>query len=133
MGVAIGSVDALRRPLVRLRRVGAEDDFLALVDTGFNGDLHMDEKTALRLGFNLRASKDRVTFADGREEAVRLGHGAIAWLGGERRVEVFVSPNHTLARAERDDEPVALLGTGLLAPHIILIDFEAATVEIEAT
>ena len=39
MGTAVGSVDELRRPLVRILRVGSEDSFVALVDTGFNGDL----------------------------------------------------------------------------------------------
>lgn len=132
MSVAIGSIDALRRPLVRLRRIGTDDDYLALLDTGFNGDLYMDEGTAVRLGFDLRAEKDLVTFADGREESVRLGRGILAWLGGERLVDIFASPDRTHSRPVRADEPVALIGTHMLHPHIVLIDFAAATVEIEA-
>jgi predicted aspartyl protease len=116
---------------VRVRRAGAEDSFLALVDTGFNGDLHMTRTVALQLGFSLQGAKDVVEFADGRSEKVEIGHGEIDWLGGTRRIKLLASPEPPRPRIPRDGEPVALLGTGLLAPHILLIDFEAGTVEIE--
>ncbi len=132
MGTAIGSIDARRRPLVRITRVGAAESFLALVDTGFNGDLHMSEGAAARLGFDLRAEKEIVEFADGRREAVRLGYGTIEWLGVPKPVSIFVSPDIAGPRSLRDGDPEALVGTGLLSPNILLMDFDAMSVEIEA-
>jgi predicted aspartyl protease len=116
---------------VRVKLVGAEDDFLALVDIGFNGNLLMTRTTTMQLGFTLREELDIVEFADGRSERVNLGNGVVEWLGGVRRVEIFASPDSARQRMRRDGEPVALLGTGLLAPHILLIDFGAGTVEVE--
>jgi predicted aspartyl protease len=131
VGTTVGGVDQRRRPLVRVKLVGAEDSFLALVDTGFNGNLLLTRTVAIQLGFCLRKDTDVVEFADGRSEAVTAGYGVIEWLGGVRRVEIFASSDPQRPRIPRDGEPVALLGTGLLAPHILLIDFEAGTVEIE--
>lgn len=132
MGTAVGGVDARRRPLVRVRRIGAEDDFLVLLDTGFNGDLHMTLGMARRLGFELRPEKEPMEFADGRRESVQVGRGTIEWLGEQRIVAVFASPDPPKPRPVRKGEYVALLGTGLLSPHILLVDFTAMTVEIEA-
>ena len=132
MGTAVGSVDELRRPLVRILRVGSEDSFVARVDTGFNGDLLMSVSTARRLGFRIRMDKDIVEFADGRREAVQLGHGTIDWLGSQRPTSVYISPDPAQQRLIRDGDPVALVGTKLLSPGILLIDFSTKTVEVEA-
>lgn len=117
---------------MRIKRHGAEDSFLALVDTGFNGELHMTRAAALQLGFSLLGAHDVVEFADGRSENVAVGDGVIDWLDGTRRVRILASPDPPRLRVAREGEPVALLGTGLLVPHILLIDFDAGTVEIEA-
>jgi hypothetical protein len=50
-------------------------------------------------------------------------------MGKPKLVDVFISLETGPARG--DDEPIALIGTALLRPHMLLIDFEAGTVEIE--
>lgn len=132
MGTEVGSIDQRRRPLVRVSRADGEDAFLALVDTGFNGDLYMAESVARQLGFELRAGKTIVELADRRFQLIRHAKGTIRWLGGPRRVEVFVAPDQEQNRPLGPDEPVALLGTGLLSPNVLLLDFSDMTIEIEA-
>lgn len=53
---------------------------------------------------------------------------AIEWLGRSRRVEVMLDLDGT---SSREQDPVILIGTRLLSPHLLLVDFEAETVEIE--
>ena len=51
----------------------------------------------------------------------------IMWLDRERRVRVLVSDDWRTV----GDAPVGLLGTDLLAPHLLLVDFAEGAVEIE--
>jgi hypothetical protein len=51
----------------------------------------------------------------------------IDWLGEQRSVRVLVSS----AWRSGGDDPVGLLGTELLKPHLLLVDFGKDTVEIE--
>jgi predicted aspartyl protease len=132
VGTVIGGIDGRRRALVRVRRVGADDDFVAVVDTGFNGDLHMTVAVARALGFELRPEMDLVEVADGRRVSTVVGRGTIEWLGTERLVTVFASPDQPRSQQRGREEVVALLGTGLLSPHLLLLDFTAGTVEVEA-
>ena len=130
MGVELGSIDERRRPLIRIS-VAAGDSFLALVDTGFNGDLYMTERVAAALRLDYSNGKGDVELAGGRQTNVWTGRAHIAWLGETRTVDVFVAPDTERSRPPRDGDPVALAGTGLLYPHIVMLDFAASTVEIE--
>jgi predicted aspartyl protease len=123
-----GSVDHRLRPLVRLRFVGCEDDVLATVDTGFNGQLMMILGDARRLGVSMHKDAEEVELGHGEKISVQLGTARIAWLERERAVAVLVSQR---SEPTRDGEPVVLIGTRLLTPHLLLVDFEARTVEIE--
>ena len=129
MAKLIGSVDHLGRPLVRLSDVGAQHvEILALVDTGFNGGLMMGLKLAEDLGVELDEDSVRVELGNGAAANVHQGLVGMIWLGRHRTAQVFASESWVQGHP---DAPVALLGTGLLRPHLLLVDFDAATVEIE--
>lgn len=101
-----------------------------MLDTGFNGDVMINVADAEALGVILSPLQVRVTLAGGQRADARQGEVQLEWLGQVRRTRVFVT--ETQAPPHRDGDPVALIGTRLLAPHLLLIDFEAGTVEIEA-
>jgi hypothetical protein len=68
-----GSVDDLKRPLVRIETPGFADPLVAFVDTGFNGALLLDERQAARLGFSVARDSIRpVQLASQRNEDFRL-------------------------------------------------------------
>ena len=131
MAKLIGSVDQLGRPLVRLRLAGPNsEDFLALVDTGFNGHLMMGSQTAKTLGVELTGDATTVELGNGASTSVYQGFTEVHWLGRSSRAQVLASSSWVV---RNPDAPVALVGTGLLRPHLLLVDFESATVEIETT
>lgn len=130
MGTVVGSVDQRRRPLVRIECLNDADGFVALLDTGFNGEIFVAIADVGPLGFRLRSGFSTVEIASGQIRTVQRGDGEIMWLGERRRVEIFVSMDPPPAR--QADEPVALVGTKLLWPHLLLIDFATGTIEIEA-
>jgi hypothetical protein len=55
-------------------------------------------------------------------------HGSIVWFGRQRKVDVWVTAEPL--RAAAPDEPIGLLGTGLLNPHHLIIDFATRRVVI---
>jgi hypothetical protein len=57
------------------------------------------------------------------------GRGIIKWMGKQRQVELIVSSKRPALR--RDDDPIALIGSGLLTPHLLFIDYQTKSVEIE--
>ena len=124
----IGSVDGRHRPLIRVRFVGRDDDVLAIVDTGFNGQVMMASGDARLLGVTLLEDNEEVELGHGKKVDVRLGEVRIEWLDEQHRVSVFVSER---PEPTREGEPVMLLGTKLLSPHLLFVDFDARTVEIE--
>jgi predicted aspartyl protease len=122
----IGSVDELRRPLVRVTLVGQDDDVLATIDTGFNGELMATLGDAIALGVTMETSSETVQLGDNATANVSLGRAKLSLLGKNRNATVFVSATNAVATG-----PKLLIGTRLLTPHLLLIDFEANTVEIE--
>ena len=131
MGTVIGSVDHRRRPLVRIERVDDSEGFLALLDTGFNGEIFVAIADVERLGFRLRSGYSTVEIASGQMLTVQRGDAEVMWLGERRRVEIFVSTAPPPAR--KADDPVALLGTKLLWPNLLFIDFATGIIEIEGS
>ena len=125
MAKVTGSVDERGRPLVRLE--GKTDSVLLVVDTGFNGDLMTSREGARLLGVEPDIDVTEVELGDGRTVKVNEGRATIIWLEQARRVRVLVSDDWNPA----GDAPVGLLGTQLLVPHLLLIDFAEGTVEIE--
>ncbi len=103
---------------------------LALLDTGFNGQLLCDRVAASLLGVVPSGRTEHVELAGGVQREAQVGWLRILWLGRERQVQVLVSMDET--QPQRDGEPTALVGGGLLAPSLILLDYGAGTIEIEA-
>jgi len=128
----IGHVDARNRPIVRLSIAGLEDDVPAIVDTGFNGELLINESDVGRFQLRLHDFKETVELADRRQELLPHGTGRVLWFGRLRSVNVFIAQGDQ-PRAARPDEPVALLGTALLSPHKLTVDFATRRVFITDT
>ncbi len=122
------SVDDRLRPLIRLRILARDDEALATVDTGFNGQLMMTDGDARRWRVTLLDNAEKVELGHGLQVDVQLGEVDIMWMERKRRATVFISER---SEPTRDGEPVVLIGTSLLTPHLLLVDFEARTVEIE--
>ena len=125
MAKVIGSVDLRGRPVIRID--GKHESLLFVVDTGFNGALMVGREAARALAIDPITRETDVELGDGKTVLVNEGRATIQWMGQSRRVRVFVS-NDWLPS---DDDPVGLLGTDLLAPHLLLIDFASGLVEIE--
>ena len=127
-----GSVDGLRRPLLRLTINGRGDDILATVDTGFNGELLMPEIDARELGIVPLGVEGRITLGDGSEILVKQAIAILVWLGLERdvRIHLTASVRPPQDRSRPADDPIALIGTSLITPNILEINFGARTVAI---
>jgi len=123
----VGSVDPIGRPVVRVAVMGRDDEMLATIDTGFNGELMMGSGDAELLGVAVREQADAVELGHGQRIGVGVGLLRIRWLDAERTAKVLISDQRELRRTG----PVALIGTALLKPHLLLIDFAQGTVEIE--
>lgn len=125
MAKVIGSVDDRGRPIVRLDLT--RESLLLVVDTGFNGDLLVTRSAADLLGVTPTARETDVELGDGTIASLNQGRAVVPWLGSQRVVRVLVSDTWTTT----PDAPVGLLGTDLLTPHLLLVDFDARSVEIE--
>ena len=128
MAKLVGSIDQLVRPLVRLQLLEVGEEFLALIDTGFNGELMMGVDAARETGVVFDEKLATVEYASGEVREVFEGRLEIHWLGRRHRVSVLVSDS---IPPPRTDAPVAMIGTRLLRPHLLFIDFGAETLEIE--
>ena len=104
------------------------ESLLAIVDTGFNGNLMVTKIAAQLLAFDPPRAAVRVELGDGSTVDVTESAGILSWLNRSRPVRVLISDSWTA----RPDEPCCLIGTGLLTPHLLLVDFEQRTVEIES-
>lgn len=121
-----GFVDRRKRPLLGMQ--GNEGQrFIALVDTGFNAAFWCGSQTAGWLNFVPTGKYARVVTAGGRHRA-ELAHGYIKWLGELREIVALVKSNESMPL--HPNEPSALIGTQLLFPGRLLIDFLEERVEI---
>lgn len=125
MAKVIGSIDQRGRPVIRVE--GKLESILVVVDTGFNGDLLLAREAARLLEVDPVSKETEIELGDGRTVVVNEARATITWLEQARRVRVLVSNDWITT----GDAPVGLLGTDLLAPHLLLIDFADGTVEIE--
>jgi predicted aspartyl protease len=129
LAVVVGSIDDLGRPLVRIAVVGSEDDALCMIDTGFNGEWLVHETDLLRLGLKLVDDASTVELAGGRRVVLRRASGTVIWFGHERLISALVSSDPI--RPRREDDPIALIGTELMAKCLVLFDFPRGNIEIE--
>jgi hypothetical protein len=68
-----------------------------------------------------------VEFGDGRLSQVAQNRVDALWLGESRRITILIADTWM----PRADDPLSLVGTGLLSPHLLLIDCGHRLVEIE--
>ena len=122
-----GSVDRSGRPLLRLARPDG-DPILALVDTGFNGQLWFSKADALSCGIDFDEVHERTGYLAGmrpvRETSTSL---RILWFGEELVADVVIdldSDHRTISSSE----PIALIGTALIDPATLSINFDKRTV-----
>ena len=125
MAKVIGGVDDRGRPVIRVE--GKSESILVVVDTGFNGDRMVTRAAARMLGVDPLEDEAEVELGDGSRTQVFEARAIITWLEQSRSVRVLVSNQWETA----GDAPVGLIGTELLSPNLLLIDFAAKTVEIE--
>jgi predicted aspartyl protease len=125
-----GHVDARGRPVVALE-TATREPFIALVDTGFNGELMVSELDAKLLGFEVSSTSHEAVLAGEQRSRLYEGTGLVSWMGAPRRVRLLVSVNPPTRGVRPETDPVAMIGTGLLTPHLLLIDYRTGTVEIE--
>jgi predicted aspartyl protease len=124
----VGSVDHYLRPILRLKFAGQEDELIALIDTGFNGQLPMSQALALRLNVRVNDIDDVVTLADGSLVSARQGSVAVEWFGRFRTVHVQITPPP--ARMKVGEGDLVLLGTRLIAPDNLEIQCGSQTLTL---
>jgi predicted aspartyl protease len=124
----LGAVDHRGRPVVRVAVVGREDEVLATIDTGFNGEVMIVAGDAVAVGVAMRDGGRRVELGHGESVDVRTGRLRLRWLNLEQEVSVLIGERR---EPSREGEPIMLIGTRLLSPHLLLVDFGSGTVEIE--
>jgi predicted aspartyl protease len=117
----LGHVDARNRPLLTFSVPGREDGVLGLVDTGFNGYLLVDAAIAQQLGFTVTDVTDTVEFAGHVHRRLSVAAGRIHWFDQVIDIDVLVSAEEPPRMAAA--EPAALIGTTLLNPHSLTVDF----------
>lgn len=116
------------RPVISIVSARTGDPFLATVDTGFNGALLTSKIDAPTLGVRIADTHLEVELGDGRRVLLQRGRLGIVWLGNNLEVDVFISGEPSRGG---DGRPVALIGAGLLTPHLSMVDYGAKTVDIE--
>ena len=108
---------------------GQEDGFPVIVDTGFNGQLLINDTEIARLKCEIIGVDVPVEFANRERRMLSLARTRIVWFGRPQDVHVWITTAEP-ARAAVPDEPVGLLGTAILNPHKLTVDFAARRVVI---
>jgi predicted aspartyl protease len=125
----IGHVDARNRPIVLLPLPNDADGLLVTIDTGFSGQLLIHDTDLVRLKCELTDLDLPVELADRRKAILAVARGEIVWFGALRTVDMLVATTERPSPS-LPDEPSALLGTGLLNPNRLTVDFATRRVVI---
>ena len=128
-----GSIDDLKRPLVRVQTPGYPDPLVAFIDTGFNGAIIIDAAQAAHLNFRVMPQEAEVLLASQRRETFLLARGLFPWFGEEVLVTAYVlmeTEAARRARIARKTEEEILVGTELLTGCRVELDFPARNVLI---
>ena len=118
-----GHVDDEGRALIPIR-VAASDgsepqEFLAWIDTAFNGSLVLPKSKVKELQL-LRQSTAEAVLADGNKVELETFGCVIEWFG--KQIETQIVSNNSV---------YGLVGTMLLARHRLEIDYEHGAVSID--
>lgn len=108
-----GYIDIAGRPMVDIVVIGSEEEIplSAIVDTGFDGDICLPARVAVRLGLKLDDIFP-VELADGSIKEELIFVGKVKWGNQVKKADVLLT--------QSDD---ALVGTGLLKDSELKIGF----------
>lgn len=114
-----GRIDTKKRPLAMLEwRNGVRA--LAIIDTAFDGYLFLGDTLAGELNFEPTTIFRPVSYASGNGE-IELSHGEVFWKGQWIRISAHVVDDSE--RTHATTEPAVLIGTRLLFPDVLTVDF----------
>ena len=99
------------------------------VDTGFNRQLLIHRSDIARLHCDFFDLAIAVELAGRERRTLEVARSQILWFERSRDVEVLIGPG-SQPRTALADEPIGLIGTALLSPHKLTIDFAARRVVI---
>ena len=116
-----GYINAGKRPLIEVTVLGsqAEASVLAILDTGFDGDISLPLEIAVGLGLTLD-SAIKMELADGSVKLELVFTGKVLWENKSRNVDILITTSED-----------ALIGTGLLDEHSVHLDFRNNQVKID--
>jgi clan AA aspartic protease len=118
----IGEVDdtlrALLTVLVASERDAPPQEIVAWVDTAFNGTLVIPRAEIVQLGLR-KATTMEATLADGSTVELETYSCYLEWFGSRRRTQAIAN-----------DGMMPLLGTMLLASHVLAVDYKAKTLQL---
>ena len=117
-----GRLDEKNRPVLTLSV--NERPVSCLIDTGFNGFLWIDDRTAHRLGLYQHGQIYRSELADGRPAEFKIAIGKILWFDELKNIPIHVF------QGERHSDFGALLGTRLLIGNVVLLDYNWGVISI---
>lgn len=127
MAAVKGYFDAKTRAFVEMVAASGQRAHLQ-IDTGFNGAVLIGDLTAQRLGVSAFTGYEDVQPA-GSAAPFRVGMATLdaSWLSRTRRIDVMVWQNEV---PKGRGEPDGLLGTGLIHPGKLLLDYINGIVEL---
>lgn len=116
-----GFIDEYGHPLIEIEMSGRKDKLkmLALVDSGFDGELCLPIEIAVPLGLEL-SGIETIELADGSMKEELVFNGIIKWEEELRSVRILLT-------SSKD----AIIGTELMFARLLSIDFRAREVRIE--
>lgn len=119
--VLSGFIDERNQLWVRVTVAGqtGQKEILALVDTGFTGELQLPLTIAVPLGLRLSGA-GTFELADGSRSQEMLFAASIQWGTTLRTATVIVS-----------NTDIALMGGGLLHGYVLIVDFEKKLLTIK--
>ena len=119
-----GWIDERGQPVISVRLSGLEDSIVALIDTGFNGELIIYEEHASQAHLQIRSKSSEVRLADGSEAEFLNSDGAIEWFSEQYRVAIFIIPGPAPRHGRWQ------IGTQLLRDCRLEIDFRERSVRL---
>ncbi len=121
-----GYFDGQTRAFINLRFPGGLANLQ--IDTGFNRHVLIGDATAARLGLNAIPGFVMAQPAGSAQPfRVAIAHVDVMWLGQLRRLDVLIYGNE---QPRPRGEPDGLLGTGLIHPGKLVLDYLSGIVEI---
>lgn len=120
------------KPMLTLRTFEGVS-FTGTVDTGFNGQLLLDQATARVLGVEMTGERSTVLLTGGVRGEIQIGGLTIDWFGTLRYVDATVLesvPEDPRLVPFPPSESEILIGTMLMHPGRLTIDFLEETVHL---